>query len=239
MDKKNLATFVAILKLIILIGLIAGLSILFYLYYPEFAHKFEDIDDLKGFLIQYQAFGIVIYIFLQILQVVISVIPGQILQFAAGYVYGFFLGTVLSMLGVALGTIITFYIARILGKDAMHIIFGERRITKFVQLLNQKRSYIILLIFFAIPGLPKDLMTYAAGISEIKLKPFLILSLAGRAPALMVTVAMSRMLYNGSYLELILLILAMVFLFVFCIIKKSELIKLGNKFYDKMLHAKW
>ncbi len=239
MSKAGLTKFIAILKLSILIGFIVGLSYLAYRYYPDIIHKFENLEDLENFIMQYRAFGIVVYIALQIVQVVVSVLPGQILQFAAGYIYGFIFGTILSLIGVGLGTVITFYLARLLGKDAMHVIFGEQRVVKYVQILNSKRAYMLMFIFFAIPGLPKDLLSYAAGISEMKLTPFLLISLAGRTPALMATIAMSRMLYNGSYLELVVLVAATVLLFIFCIIKKDLLIKYGNKFYDKMIHAKW
>jgi uncharacterized membrane protein YdjX (TVP38/TMEM64 family) len=233
MTKEKATKIVAILKLVLLVGIILGLSISIYLFSPEFLRYFQDLDELKMLLANYKAASILIYLLLQIIQVVISVIPGQILQFAAGYIYGFVLGTVLSLVGVALGTIITFYLAKVLGKDAMHVLFGEERISKFVQILNSKKAYIFLFIFFVIPGLPKDLLTYAAGISEIRLKPFLILSLVGRAPALMVTIAMSRMLYNGSYIELVLLIIISVILFGIGIIKKDVLIAFGNAMYDK------
>lgn len=190
---------------------------------------------MNAYLEQYKAASVLIYIALQVIQVVISVIPGQILQFAAGYVYGFPIGTLLSLLGIALGTIITFYMARFLGKEAMHVLFGEERITKYINLLNSKRAYIILLVFFVIPGIPKDLLSYAAGVSEIKLKPFLLLSLVGRSPALMVTIAMSRMLYNGSYTELILLIAVSVLLFLIGILKREKLVMYTNAIYERLV----
>ena len=95
---------------------------------------------------------------------------------------------------------ITFYLARLLGKDAMHLIFGEERIGKFIHHLNSKRAFAIILVLFLIPGFPKDLITYAAGVSEVKMKPFLLLSLVGRTPAMMGTVMMGSicLLYTSG-----------------------------------------
>jgi uncharacterized membrane protein YdjX (TVP38/TMEM64 family) len=86
-----------------------------------------------------------------------------------------------------------------------------------------------------IPGIPKDLLSYAAGVSEIKLKPFLLLSLVGRSPALMVTIAMSRMLYNGSYTELILLIAVSILLFLIGILKREKLVIYSNALYERLV----
>ena len=84
----------------------------------------------------------------------------------------------------------------------MYLIFGEEKITKFIDQLNSKRAFAILFVLFLIPGLPKDLITYAAGLYHIKLKAFLILSLIARTPALMGTLIMGSMLYDRSYLAL-------------------------------------
>ena len=235
MVQRKLKKYVALLKLCLLVSILTGLSFAVYRFFPDLVIIFQDLDSLNAYLEQYKAASVLIYIALQVIQVVISVIPGQILQFAAGYIYGFPIGTLLSLLGIALGTIVTFYMARLLGKEAMHVLFGEERITKYINLLNSKRAYIILLVFFVIPGIPKDLLSYAAGVSEIKIKPFLLISLVGRSPALMVTIAMSRMLYNGSYTELILLIAVSFLLFLIGIIKREKLIRYTNALYERLV----
>jgi uncharacterized membrane protein YdjX (TVP38/TMEM64 family) len=171
---------------------------------------------------------------LQVFQIIVSILPGQALQFAAGYAYHFWLGFLFSILGVTMGTVITFYLARLLGKDALHVIFGEEKFNKFVHTLNSKRSYIVLFVIFLIPGIPKDLFTYAAGVSEIRIVPFLLLSLIGRTPAMIGSILMGNMFYNGSYTGLIFMGAAAVILFVAGIIKRDKMIKLTDRFYDRM-----
>ncbi len=114
------------------------------------------------------------------------------------------------------------------------MIFGEQRFTKFVHTLNSKRSFIVLFVIFLIPGIPKDLFTYAAGVSEIRVCPFLILSLIGRTPAMMCSILMGSMFYNGSYTGLIILGAAAIILFFIGILKRDKLVKWMDRFYTRL-----
>lgn len=234
--KKRIRTIVSILKLLILFGIIIGVPIYVYFTYPELIDRFKSLDEINKLLKQYKTASIFIYIGLQIFQIIISVLPGQALQFAAGYAYTFWLGFLYSIIGVALGTVITFYLARLLGKEALHVIFGEERFSKFVHTLNSKRSFIVLFVIFLIPGIPKDLFTYAAGVSEIRIIPFLLLSLIGRTPAMIGSIMMGSMFYNGSYFGLIILGAVAVILFVAGILHRDKLLVWTDRFYNKMIN---
>jgi uncharacterized membrane protein YdjX (TVP38/TMEM64 family) len=232
--KKKIRTFVSFLKLLILFGIVIGVPIYVYFSHPELIDRFKSLEEIKKLLIQYKTASIFLYIGLQVFQVIVSVLPGQALQFAAGYAYHFWLGFLYSILGVALGTVITFHLARLLGKDALHVIFGEEKFTRFVHTLNSKRSFIVLFVIFLIPGIPKDIFTYAAGVSEIRVTPFLALSLLGRTPAMIGSILMGNMLYNGSYTGLILVGAAAVILFVLGLIKRDKMVKWTDRFYCRM-----
>ena len=103
------------------------------------------------------------------------------------------------MVGAFLGTILTYYLARILGHDAMHMIFGEEKIKDTLNKINSKKGVAIVFLIYLIPGVPKDLCTYAAGLSEMKLKPFLILSMVGRAPGMIGSLLIGQQVHVGGY----------------------------------------
>ena len=228
----------SILKLLILIGIVVGIPALLYQSDPDFIRQFKDLDAVNAYLDKYETASWFVYIGLQILQIIVSVIPGQMIQFAAGYAYVFWLAYLLSITGIALGTIATFYLARLLGKDAMHVIFGEEKITYFVNHLNSKKAYITLFILFVIPGFPKDLITYAAGVSEIRITPFLILNLIGRSPALLATILMGSMTRTGSYFGMVILTAAVTVVFLLCFIKRKKLIEMSDVIYARLLRTK-
>jgi uncharacterized membrane protein YdjX (TVP38/TMEM64 family) len=236
--KKRLRIFVSILKLVILLSIIIAVPVYVYFTYPELIDRFKNLEEINKVLKQYKTASIFIYIGLQVFQIIISVLPGQALQFAAGYAYKFLLGLLFSVIGVALGTVITFYLARLLGKDALHLIFGEEKFSRFVHTLNKKRSFVILFVIFLIPGIPKDIFTYAAGVSEIRIIPFLMLSLGGRLPAMMGSVMMGSMFYNGSYIGLIALAVAAVILFTAGILQRDRLMAWTDKVYCRMVREK-
>lgn len=236
--KKRIRTFVSILKLLILCSIAIGLPIYVYFTYPELIDRFKSLEEINQLLKQYKTASIFIYMGLQVFQIIVSVLPGQALQFAAGYAYQFWLGFLFSLIGVALGTVITFYLARLLGKDALHVIFGEEKFTRFVHTLNSKRSYLVLFVIFLIPGIPKDLFTYAAGVSEIRVVPFLLLSLTGRMPAMIGSIMMGNMFYNGSYIGLIILGVAAVVLFIAGLLHRNKLVKWSDQFYQRMVGSR-
>lgn len=197
--KKQLTKFFAVLNFMILIGIIAGIPALVYLRFPAFIDMMKDRESLHVFLLQYRTAGMFIYAGLQAVQVVVAVIPGQVVQLAGGYAYGLLLGTLLSVTGIAAGTIIAFYLGRLLGRRAIHILFDEKKVERFIRALNSRRAYTVLFILFFIPGIPKDPVAYAAGLSEMRLRVFLMISLLGRLPAMMVTVAAGKMLRTENY----------------------------------------
>ncbi|MDD2190129.1 MAG: VTT domain-containing protein [Eubacteriales bacterium] len=236
--KKIIQVSLSLAKLIILFSIVIGMPLYVYFNEPELIDRFNSLEDINLLLDEYKTASIFVYIWLQVIQIVISILPGQVLQFASGYIYGFWIGFLLSMTGVALGTVITFYLARLLGRNALHVIFGEERFSKFVHTLNSKRSYIVLFIIFLLPGIPKDILTYAAGVSEIKIRPFMILSLVGRTPAMIGSIMMGRMFFNGSYAGLAILGAAAVILFITGILFRDKLVGWTDRVYDKVFNKK-
>ena len=82
-------TFLSIAKLLLLAGIVIALPIYVYFEYPEFLNQFRTMEGVNAFLDRYQTASLFVYLGLQIIQIIISIIPGQFIQFAGGYAYGF------------------------------------------------------------------------------------------------------------------------------------------------------
>ena len=117
----------------------------------------------------------------------------------------------------------------------MHLIFGEEKIKKWLVHLNSKKAVIIVFFIFLIPGVPKDLCNYVAGLSEIKLKPFLIVSLIGRSPGMMGSLLIGRQIGTGGYVSAGSIAGVAVVLCVLCVIFRKRFTGLLNKGYDKLM----
>ena len=231
---KRIKVISTILKFALLLLIIIGLPLYIYFFEPQLIDSMSSMENVNALFEHYHAESILVYIGAQILQIIICVIPGQWLQFAAGYMYGFWLGFLYSIIGAAIGSVVTYYLAKLLGRDAMHLIFGDARINEFIHKLNSKKAIVIVFLIFLIPGVPKDLCNYAAGISEMKLKPFLIVSLVGRSPGMMGSLLIGRQIEAGNYTGAIVVAAVAVVLCVVGIIMRKRLTGWMDKAYDRL-----
>ena len=133
-----------------------------------------------------------------------------------------------------MGTVVTYYLAKVLGHDAMHMIFGEEKIQSALEKLNSKRGVIVVFLIYLIPGIPKDLCTYAAGLSEMKLKPFLILSLTGRIPGMIGSLLIGHNLQTGGYEIAAVIGGIAVVLFLLGLIFRKPIMRFSDRIYDKL-----
>lgn len=233
--RKKFKTISAILKLFVLLIILIGVPLYIYFFQYDIIEQFSTLEQVEAFFREYKTQSIFIYIALQIIQIIICVIPGQALQFAAGYMYGFWMGYLWSFVGAFLGTVITYYLAKILGHDAMHMIFGEKKIHDLLMKFNSKKAMILIFLFYLIPGLPKDLCSYVAGLSEMKLKAFLIISLIGRTPAMMGSLLIGKLVNIGGYTLAIVIGVLAVVLFLLGVIFRKRLLSWIYMAYDKLI----
>lgn len=218
MDKKNKKIKIILLSII---GLIVVIPVIYYLL--KYRNIFDDMDVIKNFVLSFGHFSFLIFILIQILQIVIIFIPGEIVQIAGGYIFGPYISFVLCIVGVLIGSAICFLISKRFGKPFVDKITSENTswIIKKVESTRHKKSgrasaTRIMFILYLIPGIPKDILGYISGISDMSLKEFLLISSIGRAPALFFTCFFGNQLTTQN-IKLI-IIFAGVFVIIFAFI---------------------
>lgn len=231
--RNRFKKFSAIFKLCLLLVILFGIPAYLFFFNHEFLDGFKSLEDIENFFIRYHNQSMLIYLGLQILQLVICIIPGQALQMAAGYVFHFWLALLLTIAGAAMGTVVTYYLARVLGNDAMHMIFGEERINSTLEKINSKRGVTAVFIIYLIPGIPKDLCTYAAGLSEMKLRPFFILSMTGRLPGMIGSLIIGHQVQMGGYTSAGVIGGVAVVLCVLGLIFRKQIMGFTDRMYDR------
>ena len=232
--EKRLRLVVSILKLLLLAAIVIGIPLYIYFVHGDWLRRFEDVQEVIAFLEQYETESIPIYLGLQVLQIVISVLPGQVFQIAAGYMYPFWLALLLALSGAVTGTAITFGLAKHLGQDFLHLFFGEEKISYYIERLNSRRAYTIVFLLYLIPGIPKDVVSYAAGASEMHFKPFLILSAVGRLPGMCGSLLMGYLLEGENYTGLGIVVFTAVLAFLACIIFRRRISSWLDKMYAQI-----
>ncbi len=132
--------------------------------------------------------GPLLCIALQFVQVAIFVIPGEITQVAAGFVFGVWKGFLFSVIGILLGSAFNFCIARIVGRPTLERIISRATLEKIDKLLNSAKGKSALFLLFLLPGAPKDAMCYGAGFAKLDLIEFVIITGLARTPALLASI---------------------------------------------------
>ncbi len=223
-----------IVKFALLLIILIGIPLYIWFFHHEIIEQFDSMEDVNAMLQEYKGYSILVYLLAQIIQIIVCVIPGQMLQFAAGYTFGFWFGLVLSWIGAAIGAVISYYLAKLLGQGLLYLIFDEEQMDSFIEKLNSKKAIIAVFVIYLIPGLPKDACSYAAGISNMKLKPFLIVSLIGRTPAMAGSLLIGNQVGVGAYTPAIIIGAAAVILFILGAIFHKKITDLLNRAYDRL-----
>lgn len=231
--KKTLA---AVAEFLLLVIIVVGIPLYLFVFKRDFIESFESLEDVITFLQQNKLKSIFVYLMIQIVQIIISIIPGQVFQIAAGYLYHFIPGLILSVIGAVVGTSISFGIARVLGKNFVHLFFGEEKTKEYIIKLNSKQAFVIAFFLYMIPGLPKDVLSYIAGVSEMKFPLFLVASTLGRLPGMCASLLIGTLYINKHYYLMIAVAAIVVVLFIICIIKRKFINKEIDKLYSRISH---
>ena len=146
--------------------------------------------------------------------------------------YGVIGGYCISIIGAIIGCLITYRLAHFLGVDAMHIIFGEEKVRNYMKKLNSGKALTIVFLIYLVPGIPKDLMSYIAGISNIELKPFLLVSTLGRSPGIMGSLLIGYFWAGKNYIGIGIVAVIMLLLFGWCIRNRERIVKKIEEYED-------
>ncbi len=227
-DGKN-RKIIAVFKLILLGCIIVGIPAFLYYKFGSEIFSADTANLILEYLNQNRHIAILLIIGLQIIQVVVCFLPGQPIQFASSYMFGVLPGLLFSVIGAVIGTTISFYLAKLLGSEAVHIFFGEERLNDYRDKLNSGRGLLLAFLIYLIPGIPKDLVSYAAGISEIRFRPFLLVATVGRLPGMLGSLFLGHFFGKQNYRAMIILSIIVALILVICFIKRESLIGVLDK----------
>ena len=180
------------------IGVVLLLTVLISIVTAHWLRSFSD-TEFRDYIQSFGALSWLVLLVIQFLQVFIALIPGELVETAAGFAFGPLLGTVICYLGVAAASAVVFLLTRNFGIKLVELFVSRDKINE-LRFLNteRKRNLLIFLLFF-IPGTPKDLLTYFVGLTDIRLGSFLVLSLIARFPSVISSTAGGHLLGEGNY----------------------------------------
>lgn len=143
--------------------------------------------------------GRLAFLGMMLLQVFVAIIPGEPLEIGAGYAFGAVEGTIFCILGAGIGSALVFLFVRRFGVKAVEVFISQEKIRSVRFLNDPKRLYPLITIAFLLPGTPKDVLCYCAGLTPIRFRHFLWISSICRLPSVVTSVLGGNALGSGNW----------------------------------------
>jgi uncharacterized membrane protein YdjX (TVP38/TMEM64 family) len=157
-----------------------------------------DREAIKTYILSWGMAAPIVFIGIQILQVVLAPIPGEATGFIGGFLFGTLNGFLYSSIGLSVGSLINFGIGRLLGKQFIRELIPASQIKQLDKLVHRQGA-IVLFICFLFPGFPKDYLCLFLGVSDIPFKLFFIMATFGRMPGTLALSIQGASLYEQEY----------------------------------------
>ena len=170
--------------------------------YRELARFYSSKREVKQFLARFGPYAPLVFITLQALQVVVAPVPGEATGFLGGMLFGTWLSFIYSTIGLALGSALAFGLGRWLGLPLVRRLVSDTVYHKF-DFLARTGAELVTLIFFLIPGFPKDYLCFILGVSPLPFRTFLVLTTFGRMPGTWLLSIQGAKVGGGYYVEFV------------------------------------
>ena len=217
--KIKAATVLSIISALFVVATVIGVILM--------NEYFADASAIREAVGENYLLGAVIMIVVTALQVVIAFIPGELVEIAAGYVFGGTWGTVFVLVGAVLGSVIAILLTRRFGLKLFYTFFPDVDPNSLLILNNSKQRNTLTFLLFFIPGTPKDMLTYVIGLTDMKIWQYLLLTTFARIPSIVSSTIGGDALGNTKIMTAI---------YIFAIIAIVSLI--GYVIYDKITKKK-
>ncbi len=160
---------------------------------------FTDKERIQQVLKAAGPLGPLLFILVQVLQVVFAPIPGEATGFIGGFLFGVPLGMLYSTIGLTVGSVLAFLLGRWLEEHFVARVVRPETLKKF-DFLMERQGALVAFFLFVIPGFPKDYLCFILGLSQMSLRLFLVLCTVGRLPGTLMLTLQGAKVYEGDYL---------------------------------------
>lgn len=192
-----------IVKLVGLVAFLVVLVVSCVAAWPVISDAFADggVDGVIRRVQDASVFGVVVLLLMQVLQVIVAFIPGEVTQVAAGLLYGPVGGTALVLVGAAIASVLVIVLVRKLGAPFLRAMVSDKHMDKFRRFELSGKLNTIVFVLFLIPGLPKDLFTYLIGVTDMPIKTFVLLTTIARIPGVFSSAYAASSIADGNVMN--------------------------------------
>lgn len=216
-----------------LIAFFALMVVVVILIWPYIHEAFEPgglsrvIDDVRNA----GPLGFLILLAMQFMQIVVAFIPGEVVQMAAGMMYGPWLGAAVVLLGCIISSAFVFAVVHRLGAPFVRDMVPTKYLDKFNAFEESGKLSIVVFILFLIPAMPKDTFTYLVPLTNMRMRDFLVLSNVGRIPGIVISTYAANGLVDGNIKQSLIIFAVVAVIAIVAIVFRDKIMNLFH--HDK------
>ena len=143
--------------------------------------KFDSVETLQSYISGFGLLAPVVLVAIQALQVVIPVLPGFLGCIVGAVMFGWLGGFWCNYIGISVGSILAFLIARKFGKEIVGRMFPGKRYERWAEWAAKSKSYTaVLFLGMVLPLFPDDFFCYFTGITKMTARKFAAIIVLGK-----------------------------------------------------------
>ena len=163
-----------------------------------------DREVVRQFVVDYGWWAPLIFMGLQVGQVLFAPIPGEVTGLLGGYAFGALSGFLMSTVALTVGSMLNFAIGRLLGERFVRRFAGGEMYEKFNRLVQYKGVLVIFLMYL-VPGFPKDYLCMILGLTSLPTSVFFVVSTVGRIPGTLALSLQGASIYEKDYISFLII----------------------------------
>ena len=225
MDRATVFKFAGLIAFIALVAIIVALA------WPYIADVFSEggVDRLVERVQNAGALGVLMLLGMQFLQIVVAFIPGEVVQLAAGLMYGPLFGSIIILFGCVISSTIIYKLVHMLGAPFVQGMVSTEHLEKFRKFEDSGKLDIVVFVLFLIPGMPKDVFTYLVPLTDMPYKKFIVLTTVGRIPGVVGSTYAAAGFANGEIVGPIVVLVVLAVIAVVAIVFRDRILGAFNR----------
>ena len=225
MNRSNIFKFVGLIAFIVLMGAIVALA------WPYIADAFSEggVERLVERVQNAGALGVFMLLGMQFLQIVVAFIPGEVVQLAAGLMYGPWLGALVILVGCVISSSAIYWLVHKLGAPFVQGMVSTEHLDRFRRFEKTGKLDVIVFVLFLIPGMPKDVFTYVVPLTDMPYKRFITLTTIGRIPGVLGSTYAAAGFANGEFVGPIVVLVVLAVIAVLAIVFRERIMDAFGK----------
>ena len=196
MKKSRAAVILSIISVVFLALTVVG-TILLQVYFDQ--------EAVRNFVKEHAVLGTLLMLAICMAQVIVALVPGEVVEVASGIVFGPIGGLLVCLVGSTLGSVVVLFLVRRFGRKFVYVFYPQEKLDALALFKDTPQRSLLTFLLFLIPGTPKDLLTYCIGLTNMSIPKYLVLTTFARIPSIITSTFGGDMFLKENYLQALIL----------------------------------